>query len=239
VLKTGRRGTRTTALPPPSVAPEIVMRYRSHLVLSLVLPWLFITPALCDAAPVITFEEEALVVAGASPNAAVAWIGVGRSHAGFTPQRLTLWQVVDADATGTARLELGRPVPAESAFVAVDLTAGEMVVAAPPGTPLREVDLPHQAVPAGLRTLEDRRSGLAVLWARPAADGTGTAWGGAVSDGSDLDGDGREDRGVEVQLDRLQPLGASPAPPETLAEGDVLVGVDLETLETYAVRFVR
>jgi hypothetical protein len=215
------------------------MPYRFHLVLSLVLLWLVAAPVLSHAAPVITFEEEALVVSGVSSDAAVAWIGVGRSQSAFTPQRLTLWQVVDADATGTARLELGRPVPAESAFVAVDLVAGEMAVAAPPDTPLREVDLPHQAVPASLRTLEDRRSGLAVLWARPAADGTGAAWGGAVSDGSDLDGDGREDRGVEVLLDRLQPLGAGPSPPETLTDGDVLVGVDLETLETYAVRFVR
>ena len=215
------------------------MRHRFHLVLSLVSLCLVAAPVLCHAVPVITFEEESLVATGTTPGAAVAWIGVGRSHTAFTPQRLTLWQVVEADAAGMARLELGRPVPVESTFVAVDLVTGEMALAAPPGTPLREVGLPHQAVPASLRTLKDNRSGLAVLWARPAADGTGSAWGGAVSDGSDLDGDGREDRGVEVLLDRLQPLGASAAPPESLAEGDVLVGVDLETLETYAVRFVR
>ena len=215
------------------------MRNRLLLMLSLVLPSLVLIPAVAGATPVLQFEAEAVVAEAVTPGAAVAWIGVARDLDGFMPHRLSVWQVTGADATGVARLELGQPVPASATFVVVDLAAGEMALAAPPGTALREVGFPHQAIPATLRTLNDARSNLAVLWARPAADGSGAAWGGAVSDGGERDGDGREDHGVEVLLDRLEPLGASPVPPETLAAGDVLVGIDLDTLDIYAVRLVR
>ena len=210
------------------------MRVRLHLVLLLVL-----VPVWSHAVPALEFEEDAVVAGGVTPGAPVAWIGVARDRDGFMPHRLSVWQVVDADATGVARLELGQPVPATATFVAVDLAAGEMAVAAPAGTLLREVAFPHQAIPASLRRLDDARSNLAVLWARPATDGSGGAWGGAVSDGGGRDGDAVEDHRVQVLLDLLEPLGTSPAPPETLAAGDVLVGIDLDTLDIYAVRLVR
>ena len=57
--------------------------------------------------------------------------------------------------------------------------------------------------------------------------------------GGERDADGGENRSLQVALDHLTPLGTSPAPPETLASGDVLVGIDPETLETYAARLVR
>jgi hypothetical protein len=111
------------------------------------------------------------------------------------------------------------------------------VLAAPAGTPLYEVPFPTRALPATRRSLDDGRSGLYVLWVRPASvDLDGGAWAGVVLDGSGRDGDGAQDRRLQVLLDRLEPIGASGLPPETLGAGDVVVGIDPASLEIYAAR---
>jgi len=200
---------------------------------------LFLLPTVAAAAPTIRFDDEAVVVEGATAGGSVAVLGVGRETAGFLSHQLSVWETVTADATGVARLELGRPIPEVSTWAAVDLGDGEIALAAPAGTPLREVSFPQRGLPADLRSLDDARSSLAVLWVRPASQGEAGAWGGAVSDGSDRDGDGAENRGLRVLLDSLEPLGASPEPSRSVAPGDVLVGIDTTTLDVYAVRLVR
>ncbi len=191
------------------------------------------------AAPAVHFEERAVILTDVLPDASIAVVGVGRDHDGLMPRLLTLWDVVTADATGSARLDLELDVPAESTWVAVDLETGEISVAAADGVATREVDFPSHAIPATLRTFDVGRARLAILWVRPASGGTGAAWGGQVSDGGERDADGGENRSLQVALDHLTPLGTSPVPPETLASGDVLVGIDPDTLETYAARLVR
>lgn len=215
------------------------MHEKLALVLSSSLLLLLVPTAAASAEMLLRFEETAVVAEGLTAGAEVAVLGVGRERAGFLPQRISVWEVVAADGTGTARLELGRPIPTESSWAFIELGQGEAVLAAPPDTALRQVAFPGRGIPASLRTLDDARRELTVLWVRPATDGTAGAWGGAVHDGSELDGDGGQDRAVRVLLDRLEPLGASTVPPETLAEGDVLVGVDPDSLEIYAVHVGR
>lgn len=202
------------------------------VILVFMLSW----PAVSGATPTILFEESALLIEGASPGGAVAVMGLGRDRAGFLPHQLAVWEVVTTDAAGVGRVELGSPVPAESSWAVVDLAAGQVVLSAPEGTALREREFPGRGLHAALRTFDDARGSLVVLWARPDAGGTVNAWGGAVVDGSDLDGDGRQDRAVRVLLDRLESLGGSAAPPPVIEPGDVLVGIDTDSLEIYALR---
>lgn len=197
-------------------------------------------PLAAQVPPTVRFDADALIAEGLPPGGSVAFFGVGREMVDFLPHRLAVWEVVTADATGTARLELERSVPAASTWAAVEMGGGEITLAAPPGTALREISFPTDALPAVLNRLDDGRSELTVLWVRPAAEGEQAgAWGGAVSDGSARDDDGSQNRGLRVRLDLLEPLAASPPPPAAVAAGDVLVAIDPDSLEVYAARLVR
>ncbi|HEX2162491.1 MAG TPA: hypothetical protein VHM02_00940 [Thermoanaerobaculia bacterium] len=198
-------------------------------------------PALA-APPAVRFEERAAVVEGLEPDGEVVVVAVARGVAGFLPYHLTIAERRTADAAGTARVELEQELPAASVWAVVDLAEGEVVLAAPPGGEVREIAFPGGGVPASLRRLEDRRESLMVLWLRPEpAEGEVSvepvgAWAGRAFDGSARDGDERQDRRLSVRLDLLEPLGDSPPPPEEVAPGDVLVGIDTETLEVYTFR---
>jgi hypothetical protein len=193
------------------------------------------------APPTISFEEQAVVVEGLAAGADTILFGAGRGVAGFLPYQTRFSERRTADAEGTARFELAQPLPTSSVWVVVDLAAGGATLAAPEGSELREVHFPGRGLPASLERLEDARSGLEVLWVRPLgtapepAEGAG-AWGGRVRDGSGRDGDDREDRRLSVRLDLLDAIGASPPAPARLTAGDVLVGIDTETLEIYTFR---
>lgn len=214
-------------------------------ILSIVL-WLaaiFPLPLLAEPgdAPRVTFEEEAVLIAGLAPAADVALFAVGHGVAGFLPYQLGIAERLTADAAGEVRYELTRALPPSSVWVVVDVGAGTTSVAAPAGSEVREIPFPGRGIPASLRRLEDQRSALEVLWVRPAGDAATAAeasgaWAGRALDGSGRDGDEREDRRLSVRLELLEPLGASPPAPEQLAPGDVLVGIDAETLEIYTVR---
>jgi len=196
-------------------------------------------PAFGAPGPQVAFEDSSVVVDGLAPGAEAVLLGVGRGISGFLPYQVSFAELVTADAAGAVRLELERPMPEVSVWVAVALADGAYTLAAPEGSELRQVALPARAIPASLARLEDARRSLQVLWVRPVgsppAEVSG-GWTARVDDGSALDGDGGENRRLAVVLDLLAPIGASPAPPAKVAAGDVLVGVDVETLEVYAVR---
>jgi len=213
------------------------MRIRATVVLWVAL--LTVGAEVFAAEPRISFEEQAVVVEGLAAEAEAVLLGVGRGVAGFVPYQMSVAEVVAADDAGAARLELGEPLPTISVWVAVALADGGYALAAPEGSEVRQVALPKRAIPASLARLEDTRRSLQVLWVRPAGDppsaGAG-GWTARVVDGSGLDGDSAEDRRLSVVLDLLEPLGTSPPPRAPVISGDVLVGIDLDTLEVYAVR---
>lgn len=192
--------------------------------------------------PEVRFEERAVVVEGLTPDAEVVVLGVARGVAGFLPYHLTVVERRTADAAGAGRVELDLELTPSSVWAVVELAEGEVLLAAPPGGEVREVAFPGRGIRAALRRLEDERESLMVLWLRPRAAGGGDvvepigAWAGRVFDGSARDGDELEDRRLSVRLDLLEPLGDSPPPPEEVAPGDVLVGIDTETLEIYTFR---
>lgn len=200
-----------------------------------------------DAAPAapprISFEERAVVVDGLAAGGRLALSGAATGREGYVPYLFRHDEVLTADATGTVRLELDRPVPEDSVWFAVDMADGQLAIAAPDGTELREVALPARALRQALDGLDDERRFLYVLVVRPAAASAAPeeagAWTMAVGDGSESDGDGRQDGRVSALLVDLKPLGEGPPPPEKLAPGLVLVAVDAMTLDFYAATLAR
>lgn len=191
----------------------------------------------------ISFEERAVVVDGLAADGRLALSGAATGRDGYVPYLYRHDEVLTADAAGTVRLELDRPVPADSVWFAVDMADGVLAIAAPEGTELREVAMPARSLRQALDGLDEERRFLYVLLVRPAAAAAAPAEAGAwtmtVGDGGEGDGDGRQDGRVSALLAGLTPLAEGPPPPEKLASGLVLVAVDAMSLHFYAATLAR
>jgi hypothetical protein len=183
-------------------------------------------------APAITFAPEAVVASGMTPGGQVEWFGVAREiseHSATIVRRDRI--ASDDDQDGAVRLELGRPVPFQSIWVAVDLTTGAAAVATPEGYPLRRLELPGGNVGRGGGKpdwVEDDRGYVEILAVRP---GVG-AWGAAVGDGGEADDDGVYDGRLVASLARLRGIGPNPpAAPQRFGPRDVIVVIDPNRME--------
>jgi hypothetical protein len=144
--------------------------------------------------------------------------------------------LTDDDKDGVVEWKLGRPVPAQSMWAAVDVETGEFAVATPGDYPLRRIAVPANALGGSRREGVDAlvaqwRSLVEILLVRP---GEG-AW--VLTAGADAEGDEDDDRDngrLATPLEDLKPLGTSPPPPKKIAPKDVLVVMDPDTMELYA-----
>jgi hypothetical protein len=200
---------------------------RPHLLVGLAL----LFPGVISAEPLITFEEQSVVASGMSPGGQVVWFSVAKQIEGRMADFVRRDDLlIDEDGDGSVRFELGRDVPRQSIWVAVDLATGEAAVATPEGYPLRDASLaPGRGRGEAGRPdwSEEGRQLLELLVVRP---GEG-AWGLAFGDGGARDEDGRADGRITAALARLQAVGRSPAPPERFHPRDLVFAVDLNRME--------
>jgi hypothetical protein len=188
------------------------------------------TPAQPDLK--LAFEKSAVVASGLPPGSQVVWFGVARQisqHTATIVRRETV--IADDDKDGAVRLELDRPVPFQSIWVAVDLATGAAAVAVPEGYPLRQVELPGQSVGHGggqSDWVEDSRGYVDIVVVRP---GQG-AWGATVGDGGGADDDGAYDGRLVAALDRMRGLGPNPpGAPQHFKPRDLVVVIDPNRME--------
>jgi hypothetical protein len=168
------------------------------------------TTAAAAAPPKLTFAEQAIAGSGFSPGGQVIWLAVARVVAEDYYVTLSRFQsVTSAAADGTARDDLGQPLPSTSLWLAVDLTTGAYSLASPSGAPPRVAVSPTLRVGSGTTSdlVEDRRQSLSALLVRP---GVG-AWGLTVADGSAADEDGAGDGHLQFSLARMSPLAVAPS----------------------------
>jgi hypothetical protein len=131
-----------------------------------------------------------VTASGLTPGGRVVWFGVMRESNQGALDWSHLEQIAtDSGGTGSIQLDLGKPVPAQSVWFAVDLASGAFAVGAPADYPLRPFDLPAHAIPAALNRLELARRLLVLVLVRP---GVG-AWTLRVGDGGPGDADGVAD----------------------------------------------
>jgi hypothetical protein len=189
------------------------------------------------APPAVTLQEAAVVVTGVTPGGKVAVFGIARRSLEYLERVERQEEILlDDDKDGAVMLELAEPLPPRSLWFAVDLAGGEFRAASPGGFPLRQLTLPANAIGTAGDDLKDRRDFVEVFLARPGVGAGAGAWGLSAGDGGESDSDGRQDRFVKALLAEMVPLAGSPKPPEKMAPGDVLVLVDPNAMEFYAVR---
>ena len=207
--------------------------------LLLLLVVLAVPAAADDATPTVRFDSRSVALAGLTPSGSVAWYSVSREPQGYSTLTASRSGVETADALGEATIELEGDVATASVWVVVDLEQGGFAVAAPQGTSFREIGFEGRSVvadPQGkLNRLVHTRPYVELFLARP---GVG-AWAMAAGEGAEGDDDGEQDGSLHTTLADMEPLAASPPPPDELEAGDVLVMVDPRTLEYYVVELRR
>jgi hypothetical protein len=212
---------------------------RSFFRLLLLLVVLAVSPAADAATPTVRFDARSVALTGLTPSGNVAWTSVSREPRGFSTLVASRSGVATADALGEATIELDGEVATASVWVVVDLGEGGFTVAAPEGTSFREIGFDGRSVVANpqgkLNRLVHARPYVELFLARP---GVG-AWAMTAGEGAEGDDDGEQDGSLHTRLASMEPLAASPSPPDGLEAGDVLVMVDPRTLEYYAVELRR
>jgi hypothetical protein len=186
----------------------------------------------------LAFEPQAATVAGATPGGDVVFWGVYRERLARVSTTVgKLGDRVMADASGAARLDLGRDVPGLSVWAAVDLASGQVALASPGGFQWTEIDPKGRRIDKALGRLAVDRHELSVLLVRPEAGNSGSSgsWQLDVFDGGALDEDGAYDGSLRASLAAFLPDRKAGHAPPRFEAGDVLVAVDPEDLAAFSV----
>jgi hypothetical protein len=180
----------------------------------------------------LAFEPQAVTVAGATPGGDVVFWGVYRERLARVSTRVgRLGDRVMADASGAARVDLGRDVPGLSVWAAVDLASGRTALGSPGGFQWAEIDPKGRRIDKALGRLAVDRHALSVLVVRPGAG----SWQLNVFDGGVLDEDGAYDGSLRASLSAFLPDPKSGHAPPQFQTGDVVVAVDPDDLAAFAV----
>jgi hypothetical protein len=164
------------------------------------------------AQPVVTFEPQAVAIAGVTPSSELILFGIS-NEANRYPRRIAdKTSRFRTERDGTYLLTVANRIPTASIWVAVDLTTGDYTVASPAGHKLNRQQLPPAALKGrsngrGAR-FESGSDEQELLFIRPAVG----AW--------------RASGGRSLELASMRPVGNTPPPPDDFAAGDVLVFVD-------------
>jgi len=193
------------------------------------------SPAL--AQPVITFAADAVDIAGFAPGAKVAWLSIAREvDQNWITNVVRREGIAEADAKGGLSLPFDIALSGNSAWVAVDLAAGDVGFGAPEGTSWRQVGATAEAddpdAPEAAHVLQDQRQAIEVMVVRP---GEGV-WGYSAGDGGAGDDDGQQDGSIRAAFAAFRPVAGGATPPNGPRAGDVIVAIDPERLEAYSFR---
>jgi hypothetical protein len=190
---------------------------------------LLLTAALpVSAALTLQLDATGAVASGATAGQSVVFFALTRTEARYQSVYATHREIVsDGDADGVVRFEPPAGVAWKSVFLAVDLTSGEVAVAAPEGFPLTEAPTPTQVQRGTSGALDklhvaDRRAEVTVV--RP---GVG-AWGALAYDGGPSDKDAELYDEMELDPADLSPLGSVTTALTSLSASDLVLVIHPE-----------
>lgn len=197
--------------------------------------WLSLA-AIAAGQPAISFEDNAVTASGLTPGGQAVVFGIAREAKGFFTRAVRRQELVRSDPAGRIRLDLERVVPGKSVWFVVDLGTGLFGVAQPQGSGAREIPFPATTVRiAGSGRAGRLRSKIGfveILYVRP---GRGV-WGLTVGHRGESDDQDTADHDISAGLDRMVPIGGSPAPPFDFAVGDLVLLIDPRQLQFFASR---
>ncbi len=190
----------------------------------------------------LVIEDDTLLARGVSPGGAVALLGAARRLDNWTPIIVgDHAQPQDNGLDSEVRHRPGFAIPAQSLWVGVDTSTGELALATPGDTPPRTLSLPTGQLltdgRGGLQGLALNAGLLHVMVVRP---GIGS-WIAVIGDGSATDGDDEANGLLTVMPSRLSPMGPSigetVAPPRLFEPEDIIVLLDPRRLAVMITTF--
>lgn len=208
----------------------------SRLLAALVLCGTCLVGAPLPESPTVQIGTDQLTVSGITPGGQAVIMCVAHDQPRFYIRMLRrdTW-LSDDDGDGIVMWKLDNKVSPHSVFAVVDLASGAFAVKAHPDGPDSPIPFPDaSALAASTPARELRSAGIytALLLVRP---GNG-AWLRTCADGDAGDAAVDTPGTLVVRPSSLTPLGTSPAAPETVAAGDVVIGINMESLEYFAAR---
>jgi hypothetical protein len=177
-----------------------------------------------------------VTVTGATPGGRVVFFGIGRF---VKERRVTVRRfdkiVADDNNDGTVVLEIGEKLPWKTVFAAVDLTSGRYGLATMSDFPLMTIEFEKDPMVANngqLNKIVFQHKFLDLVVVRP---GVG-AWGQILADGNKFDDDGKGDGTIVGNVEKSVPVSDDgPPPPKKFEKGDIVVLIDADRMQTYAV----
>lgn len=188
--------------------------------------------------PALTLEvgPSSVDVESATAGGSVALFALVSEWTGSSTHRGRRAELLpDADADGAVSWSLDSPPPTTSVWAAVDLVTGEVALAGPEGARVNQVPVPAVAPLASGSEIELSGRSLDAWWVRPGRTADSGAWRAALGDGAAADLDGVYDGVLRIAPASFLPLASLASPPASWAAGDVLIGVDTETLDHWVV----
>ena len=173
-----------------------------------------------------------LEITGATLGGEIAILGAWRQrHVYWSEVGSVDERIVDDDGDGTVSWESGRAIPMAAVLVVIDLASGQWTGVAPEGFGLRS--FPKQewqvATDGSLVSVLSKR--LELSWVRPGS----WVWSRVVMDGGTLDDPLSPTGSLSVSTAEIAPGegGGVPDGSRTFSSGDLVVGIDLQTLEYF------
>jgi hypothetical protein len=187
----------------------------------------------CYGAMNLRFDGKDVVVTGVTHGATTLWMSLAHEAGPRYPRIVDRSEfVVDDDGDGIVRLTLDQTVRRNSIWTVVDMVSGDYVIDTPAPDRVRRHPLPPAAIhrKANGTAAELESVGVTVIaWCvRP---GTG-AWQAIVDDGAVTDLDGAMDGKVLTALSSMSGIESADAAPDDFKPGDVVIAVDLLSLDT-------
>lgn len=186
--------------------------------------------------PALKIEPDQVSASGITPGGQAVLLYVAherpKMYLRFVRREILL---VDEDRDGTVAWRQDQPPSKHSVVAVVDLTTGAFAVQPHPDGPDRPRPFPDEvalAMREPVRDFKSRSTYVAMLVVRP---GVG-AWLRTCADGDPSDAEGDTAGSLTVRVGSLAPLATSPTAPDQLQLGDVVIGIDLNSLEYVAAR---
>jgi hypothetical protein len=210
------------------------MRFLPAAVVSLIASALF--AAQPSAPPVVTVAEQQVTVSNATPNANVVLYSIGLEPYRRLERVTRTAKVVVAGADGVATYASQTPISTRSVWIAVDDATGSYALASREGYEIRRIDFPESAlkkdVAGEVEALLVDRAILHVAVIRP---GVG-AWAVIGYEGGAGDTDKKSDGHLSLDFALAHPFSDGTPELKHLKNGDVVIAVDPNTLETMVTR---
>jgi hypothetical protein len=210
------------------------MRFLAAAVVSLLAPAL--SAAQPSTPPVVTVAEQQVTVSNVTPNTNVVLYSIGLEPYRRLERVTRTAKVLVAGADGVATFAAQTPIAIRSVWIAVDDASGEYALASRDGYEIRRIDFPDSALKKNVAgEIEGLLADRAILHVAVIRAGVG-AWAIIGYEGGAGDTDKKSDGHLSLEFGLAHGFAADTPELKHLKNGDVVIAVDPNTLETMVTR---